>query len=255
MGAHMPSWLATARVPLFVSRRRLAGLAKLPRAAAPWALDSGGFTELSMFGRWTVDARTYAADVRRFRDEIGALAWAAPQDWMCEPAILAKTGSTVEQHQRRTIANYLELRSLAPDLPFVPVLQGWGLAEYWRHVEMYDAAGVSLRTLPLVGIGSVCRRQATLGAGALIASLAADGIRLHGFGFKTSGLRGGGACSLASADSMAWSLNARKSPPMVGHAHRSCANCLPYAIQWRSDLLDSLSEGARMRVVKEGGGQ
>jgi hypothetical protein len=237
LGTHQPAWLAVAGVPLFVSRRRLAGQTKLPRAVALWALDSGGFTELSMFGRWTTDARAYVADVRRFRDEIGSLAWAAPQDWMCEPAILAKTGATVEQHQRRTVENYLDLRALAPELPIVPVLQGWGLVEYWRHVEMYEAAGVALASLPLVGIGSVCRRQGTTGAGALIASLAADGLRLHGFGFKTSGLRG--TRSLASADSMAWSLNARKNPPLPGHEHKSCSNCLEYALAWREDVLAS----------------
>ena len=46
---------------------------------------------------------------------------------MCEPFMLAKTGLTVAEHQARTVANYLELRSLAPELPFVPVLQGWSL--------------------------------------------------------------------------------------------------------------------------------
>ena len=67
------------------------------------------------------------AAVRRYRDEIGGLEWAAPMDWMCEPFMLAKTGLTVAEHQARTVANYLELRSLAPELPFVPVLQGWSL--------------------------------------------------------------------------------------------------------------------------------
>ncbi len=34
----------------------------------------------------------------RYRDEIGCLLWAAPQDWMCEPWITAKTGLTVAEH-------------------------------------------------------------------------------------------------------------------------------------------------------------
>ena len=51
--------------------------------------------------------------------------WAAPQDWMCEPAIIAKTGLAVVEHQRRTVTNFLELQALAPDLPFIPVLHGW----------------------------------------------------------------------------------------------------------------------------------
>jgi hypothetical protein len=44
---------------------------------------------------------------------------------MCEPFMLAKTGLTVAEHQVRAVTNYLELRGLAPDLPFVPLLQGW----------------------------------------------------------------------------------------------------------------------------------
>jgi hypothetical protein len=51
LGTHQPNWL-TLGVPLFVSDRRLRRYRTLPRAAAPWALDSGGFTELSQYGTW-----------------------------------------------------------------------------------------------------------------------------------------------------------------------------------------------------------
>ena len=44
--------------------------------------------------------------------------------------MLAKTGLAIAAHQAHTVANYLELRSLAPDLPFVPVLQGLGRDDY-----------------------------------------------------------------------------------------------------------------------------
>lgn len=239
LGTHQVDWLARARVPLFVSRRRLAPRRQLPRAVAPWALDSGGFTELSMFGGWTIDARTYAREVRRFRDEIGALEWAAPQDWMCEPTMLARTGLSVEEHQRRTIANFLELRSLAPDLPIAPVLQGWGPWDYVRHFEAYDAAGVDLRAEPIVGVGTVCRRQGTGAAARIFTLLSTEGLKLHGFGLKTLGLRQAGHL-LASADSLAWSLDARRAPPIAGHSHINCANCITWALEWRARMLDSL---------------
>src|SRR5205807_2659774 len=109
-----------------------------------WALDSGGFTELRLHGGWLTTAAAYVAAVRRYRDEIGRLEWAAPMDWMCEPFMLAKTGLTVAEHQERTVANYLELRSLAPDLPFVPVLQGWSRDDYRRCATPYEKAGVDL---------------------------------------------------------------------------------------------------------------
>jgi hypothetical protein len=241
LGTHQVDWLAHAGVPLFVSRSRLVGRRSFPRAVAPWALDSGGFTELSLHGRWRTAARAYVDDVRRFRDEIGSLAWCAPQDWMCEPGVIARTGLSVDEHQRRTLENYLELRSLAPELPFVPVLQGWSIADYWRHQEAYARAGVDLAALPLVGVGTVCRRQGTATASAIFTVLAADGLRLHGFGLKTLGLRSF-AGSLVSADSLAWSLDARKSRPLDGHTHSSCANCLPYAMEWRDALLDRLPD-------------
>lgn len=239
LGAHHADWLARARVPLFVSRRTLCRMTKLPRAAGPWALDSGGFSELTMHGGWHLSAPAYVAEVRRYVDEIGALAWAAPQDWMCEPDMLRKTGLTVAEHQRRTTANYLELRELAPELPIIPVLQGWTMGEYFDHIEAYTAAGVDLLKQPLVGVGTVCRRQNTIRTGALLACLRQEGLRLHGFGFKVQGLRASVAM-LDSADSMAWSLSARKNRPMEGHNHKSCANCIEYAMTWRADVLASL---------------
>lgn len=243
LGAHHPHWLRTAGVPLFVSRRALGRIrGELPRASAPWALDSGGFTELSMHGAWTLPASDYAAEARRFQDEIGRLEFAAPQDWMCEPSMLARTGKSVEEHQRLTIANYLELRSLAPEVPWIPVLQGWGCGDYFRHVDAYNAAGVSLNELPIVGIGTVCRRQGTTMAGAVIASLKAEGISLHAFGFKMRGLASS-AESLASADSMAWSYSARRNPPIQGHTHLNCANCLEYALDWRAEALAAIERG------------
>lgn len=65
LGTHHPNWLRKTDVPLFVSRRRLAGRTRLPRARGVWALDSGGFQELNLHGRWTVTPAHYVAEVRR----------------------------------------------------------------------------------------------------------------------------------------------------------------------------------------------
>jgi hypothetical protein len=124
-----------------------------------WALDSGGFTELSLHGRWITTATDYADAVDRYAAQAGRLDFAAPQDWMCEPAIIARTGLTVREHQDRTVASYLELRALAPHLPFIPVVQGWHLADYLACVDLYRSAGVDLARVPLTGLGSVCRRH------------------------------------------------------------------------------------------------
>lgn len=244
LGTHHADWLGRAGVPLFVSRRTLSTRKTLPRAIAPWALDSGGFTELSLHGRWTVSAAQYVRDVRRCRDEIGMLAWAAPQDWMCEPDMIRKTGLSVEEHQRRTVENFLELRALAPDLPICPVLQGWCMGDYDEHVAAYEDAGVDLRAEPIVGVGTMCRRQGMLRASCILSNLAGyHGLRIHAFGLKTKGLRSS-ADVLTSCDSLAWSFNARRSQPLAGHTHKSCANCLEYALLWRDQLLAGVPQGS-----------
>jgi len=114
----------------------------------------------------------YVARLRRYRDEIGHLMWAAPQDWMCEPIIInggvvngqrfAGTHLSVTEHQRRTVANYARLRDLAPDLPIIPVVQGSTPDEYRRCQDLYwSMLRLDLSTAPRVGVGSICRRQGT----------------------------------------------------------------------------------------------
>jgi hypothetical protein len=260
LGTHMPAWLAHAGVPLFVSDRRLRHYKTLPQANAPWAEDSGGFTELQKYGQWTVPARHYAARVRRYHDEIGNMQWAAPQDWMCEPIVIAGgragrlrfvgTHLSVAQHQQNTVRNAVELSMLDADLPWRRVVQGYTRDEYLRCADMYAHAGIDLTQEPLVGLGSVCRRQATGEAHEIIRALQAWGIqRLHGFGVKTLGLQRYGQL-LVSADSLAWSEDARrKKRPVCGTIHprggKNCANCLPYAMTWRARLLASLDGAPR----------
>jgi hypothetical protein len=238
LGAHQPHWLQIAGFTLFVSHRQLARRrGPLRPAACRWALDSGGFTELSLHGRWITAAADYAEAVARYAAQAGQLDFAAPQDWMCEPHILARTGLSVREYQDRTVASYLELRALAPHLPFIPVVQGWHLADYLAYVELYRSAGVDLTREPLTGLGSVCRRQSTGQIAVIVTTLASLGLRLHGFGIKTTGLHLYGHL-LASADSMAWSYAARRAPALPGcTGHRNCANCLAYAARWRDRIL------------------
>ena len=249
LGAHHPDWLAKAGVPLFVSRRSLMKRRTFPRAIAPWSLDSGSFTELTLHGRWTLSPAAYVAEVRRYRDEIGMMDWSAPQDLMCESFMLARTGLSVAEHQRLTVANLLELRSLAPELPIIPVLQGYTFGDYLDCAELYDRAGIDIAAEPLVGLGSVCRRQNTTRVAHLVAHLADDGLRLHGFGFKRTGLAAAGE-HLTSADSLAWSYHARREPPLPGcNTHKNCANCVRFALAWREDTLAGIERAARQGVL------
>ena len=58
-------------VPLFVSHRRLGNYRTLPVASHSWALDSGGFSELDMYGTWKTTPQSYVRSVRRYIDEVG----------------------------------------------------------------------------------------------------------------------------------------------------------------------------------------
>jgi hypothetical protein len=202
-------------------------------------LDSGGFTELNLHGGWRVSPAAFVAEARVYAQEIGNMAHAAPQDWMCEPVVLQKTGKTVAQHQALTVANFLDLRERAPEVPWFPVLQGWEPDDYLRHVGAYERAGVALRGLPLVGVGTVCRRQHMGEAVEILRRLKGLGLRLHGFGLKMQGLVKS-ADALTSADSMAWSFDARRLEyPWCGAtSHKNCANCSAYALHWRGRVLE-----------------
>ncbi|WP_231500199.1 deazapurine DNA modification protein DpdA family protein [Saccharothrix sp. NRRL B-16314] len=249
LGTHQPSWLARdLRVPLLVSHRRLAGRRSLPRATGPWALDSGGFTELSLHGRWRTDPAAYVAAVRRYATEIGHLEWAAPQDWMTEDHLLARTGESLRTHQHRTVANYLQLRDLASDLPIIPVLQGQSITDYHRCADLYERHGIDLAALPLVGVGSVCRRQHTTEVERIVRSLAARGYHLHTFGAKVLGLARY-ADTVTSSDSMAWSFRGRHVSGCTP-SHRSESNCLRFALAWHDDLTRRLRTTRPARPVK-----
>ena len=129
--------------------------------------------------------------MQRAVDALGIefVVWCAPQDMMCEPEALKATGLSLFEHQRRTVDNFVELTTIAGQLPWLPVLQGWQLADYLRIIEMYAAAGIDLFDLERVGVGSVCRRQGTREGVEIIVSLIRRGLRTHAFGFKQTGLR------------------------------------------------------------------
>lgn len=236
VGTDHPSWLWKDPIsyPLFVSHRALGRYKSYKQSSLPWALDSGGFTELNLFGTWVTSAETYASNIRRFQSEIGNLDWAAPQDWMCEPQVLAKTGKTVSQHQRLTIDNFVHLRTIAADLPIIPALQGWDPDDYLRHRDLYAVAGIDLTKERTVGMGTFCRRASLRPVQRIVRELFDDGLKMHGFGVKSDGLPAIGGL-LASADSMAWSFSARRAGQnLCGQPHRSprCHHCRTWATIW-----------------------
>tara|TARA_R110002020_G_scaffold138452_1_gene308479 strand:- start:448 stop:1083 length:636 start_codon:yes stop_codon:yes gene_type:complete len=201
-------------------------------------MDSGGFTEMHRFGKWTLSAKEYAKFAQRCSGEIGKLQWVAPQDYMCEKTALKASGLTVKEHQRLTVDNFLELRQLLGEL-VIPVLQGWEHDDYLICCDMYEKVGIDLTKEKVIGLGSVCRRNSTESINRIIESM--QPLKLHGFGIKGSAFIEN-LDRLVSADSMAWSMQARFDRPLVGCTHKRCEACYEYANWWRSNLLKRIPD-------------
>lgn len=182
-------------------------------------VDSGAFTELNLHGGYRHAVEEYAAELYRLNSTgVVEIAAAVAQDYMCEPFMLAKTGLTIDDHQRLTVNRYdaliAELDRLfggKPLFPVMPVLQGYAPSDYVRHVEMY---GDRLKPRMWVGVGSVCKRngdpEAIVEVLTAIHRVRSD-LLLHGFGVKQTALMHPGVRDLLySADSMAWSFAARR---------------------------------------------
>lgn len=254
LGTHRPHWIKLTDVPLMISRFAFNERMKktIPESRGEVFVDGGGFTQLDKFGGWeNCPPRQFVRETRRIVEGVKHVSLCGPQDWMCEEDQLKKTGKTVAEHQRLTVENFVELKSLAPDLPFLPVLQGYFRDDYLRCVDLYLRAGVELTALPLVGLGTVCRRQETRAAENIIAELARAGLRLHGFGFKLKGLAAVGHL-LPSSDSLAWSYQARRSKLKFAgcpERHSVCNNCFHFAHAWRSKVVERIEKRAAGRPL------
>lgn len=208
VGLPMPS-AAKHFARSFISVNRLRKR-KSPFEVNEWVMDSGAFTEVSTYGGYRSTVAEYATEIRRWVGN-GNLVAVVAQDWMCEPHILKRTGLTVKKHQELTVERYDELMLEDVGAYVMPVLQGYHPYDYVAHLKMY---GDRFKKGALVGVGSVCKRNAnpTSVLAVLVAILdARPDLRLHGFGIKVTALKHAGVRRLLySSDSMAWCFAARK---------------------------------------------
>jgi len=230
-----------------------------------WILDSAAFSEIKAHGRFRHDVKHYAREIRRWaKNAHGRLLAAVSQDWMCETEMLERTAladaeaamsspdpiarmaaglargrrltpseraERVRLHQTRTIERYDALLAEETGVYIMPVLQGYAPEEYVAHLRAY---GKRLTHGMWVGVGSVCKRNGN--PGAIVAVLSAikaerPDLRLHGFGLKKTSLQHDAILDLLeTADSMAWSQNARK--------NGRNANDWRQAKRWTDEMLD-----------------
>ena len=178
-------------------------------AVGDWIMDSGAFSTILQHGGYPHPVEEYASHIRRWRSN-GTLLAAVAQDYMCEPAMLAKTSLSIADHQRLTIERYDDLLRCETGCYIMPVLQGYAPEDYVSHIRQY---GSRLAHGAWVGVGSVCKRNGDVSAilDVLLAiKLFRPDLQLHGFGLKTIALAHGVIRALLhTADSMAWSFAAR----------------------------------------------
>lgn len=244
LGTHKPKWLTQISVPFFVSRRTLPKKPWKANVLCNFAIDSGGFSELNLYGKWKTEPNKYIEEINIW-NSTGKLDFAATQDWMCEPYILKKTGLSVVEHQRRTIDSYAHLLSKSPSINWLPVIQGFTLEEYISHIKMYEIFGLPINNL-YVGVGSVCRRQSIRGKDGidgiipLFKTLKDMGCKIHAFGLKKSGIPLLNNY-VYSADSLAWSYQARKVPKLEScKGHKKCTNCKSFALKWLEEIKETI---------------
>ena len=209
--------LSLRDVPVCISantlRERQGRIAFVGQGDPGWMLDSGAFTQVTLKGGFEQTPADYAELIRRYGDwDDSGMKIAVSQDYMCEPFVLKQTGLSVAEHQALTVDRFDAIRDAGTGrVPLMPVLQGWTVADYLRHLEQY---GDRIGAADWVGVGSVCKRQGHPRDIEFILSAILKErprLRLHGFGVKKTALRHHGVRSgLFSADSLAWSYAARR---------------------------------------------
>jgi len=170
--------------------------------------DSGGYSFMHKKGEYDTTDRHYLEYVERHDPHVWAL-----RDYPCEAAVLDKHGRTVDDHQRMTLDRHRSLMDLKDDYDItgtpMAVLQGWTGPEYVSHMDAMRDAGV---LTDLVGVGSVCRRDATdqiLDVLHAVNDALPSGATIHAFGVKTDVLRGDIPDKLRSVDTHSYDYRAR----------------------------------------------
>lgn len=244
-----------------------------------FALDSAGYVAMKQWGTvgrqpgiagvfpWSLSA--YLA----FATSVGASWYSAP-DMCCEPEVahnkeevryrVRATATLLEACLRQLYRWHEELsktcnaRTIANMLPPpTPVLQGWSIDDYQLSAELtlrvWERWQPWLAAPALIGIGSVCRRTVHHPQHGLLNVLAGleghlpPSSRVHVFGVKGAALSHLKQLKwIASADSMAWDVKARRKA-----FERGFSNTVAHRATAMTDWMD----GATARMVPAAGDQ
>lgn len=277
LGSHVPGWLRRPGLfhpstKFFYSFNTLVEVREFEESSYELDADSGGFTRLTKEGSWDRwPPEKFVSQARRIWHGLKRVQFFAIQDWMCEPYVIAGGGPlkavgtklSVAEHQERTVESLVTLRSMAPEIRWLPVLQGWTRDEYLRCWALYESRGFNLAQEPLIAVGSMCRRKGEelRMVPPLVEELARQGLNLHLLGVESGTLR---KCvgHARQSDSTAWSYGAMRNHiylPECRHGTYSykkmarrvdwgnCANCPTYARRWYENQLRQLPQHLLVR--------
>lgn len=168
-----------------------------------WCLDSGGFTAAARWGKYPWTPLEYAEFARTMSREI-PLDFVAIMDYACEPNVDRSILATNRDRIKATIRNETACREAAPDLPWLPVLQGDSLEERAYDLELRDKLGM----LPTdyAGIGSLCKRGIKSARKTIkFYNDHLPNVRFHGFGLHIQALDDDASfAAVRSWDSYSW---------------------------------------------------
>lgn len=166
-------------------------------------VDPGGFTAARRWGSFPWTPSQLVDWVREESRDV-VLDWCAVMDYACEPNVNRSILPTNRARIEATIENEIACKEAAPDLPWLPVLQGDNLVE--RAYDLDRRRGLNLLPDDYAGIGSVCGRGA--GGAKRVVKFYNDqlpGVKYHGFGMHIQALDDDSVYSaVRSWDSYGW---------------------------------------------------
>lgn len=168
-------------------------------------LDSGGFSFFYKSGDYEFKLYQYVNLAYELEPD-----YVAVMDYPCEPEVSRKKYKTNIERIHQTLDNALKLVDLAPELPWVMVVQGYTPAEYLWCLDLIKERELVTKTM---AIGSLCVRKKIGEAWKVIKLVKAElpgWVRLHGFGVDLRFLRNRNIFhALYSTDTAAWKMNNR----------------------------------------------
>ena len=182
----------------------------IPDSTKRLFLDSGGYSFFTRWGEYPFSVEEYTTFANMVQDDY-PLTEVAILDYPCEPNTNRSLLQSNKERIDKTIQNTLECIDYDPNLPWVPVIQGYTLQEYLYCLEEYEKHNLPYDDFDLWAIGSLCARKKVGGLRTIITNISQRvNMPIHTFGMTITFLRDPQIFfAIHSSDSGAWSYNGR----------------------------------------------